>query len=243
MRGTCDVLALRTILLATLLPTAMPQTACADAPIEARRPPATAPIDLVRRTGMRHRDWTRAFELGDQRFELAGSRTRSRRAMNMVAMVPDDRIAAWSLSGRYDHDIASLGSIGVVGTMLVEKRHPWGLLSRGKSLGSRTMFAGFEWIDGAGARLSLGVFRSVETGRRQGFDRLTELAAGAPLAGSGLRLAGDILSWAPDAADGRGTTLGFDARLQHIAAADIDLLGGRPHGRDGQMMLSLRHRF
>jgi len=243
MRGACDVLALRHILLATPLLAAMPQTACADPPIAARRQPATMPIDLVRRSRMRHRDWTRAFEGGDQRFELAGSRTRSQRAMDMFSMVPDDRIAAWSLSGRYDHDIAALGSIGVVGTIVVEKRHPWGLLSRGKSLGSRTMFAGFEWTDGDGARLSLGLFSSAETGRRWGFDRLTELAAGAPLAASGLRLAGDIRSWAPDTADGRGTTLGFDARLQHIAATDVDLLGDRPHGRDGQMMLSVRHRF
>lgn len=231
------------ILAAPPLLIGMAQPVSAGAPADRHDPSPATPIGLVQRPDVRHGAWTSLTELGDQRFELSAVRFKTRRSIDASSMVPDSRIASWSLVARYDHDIASLGSLGLVGTVDVEKRHPWGLLSRGKPLGSRTMFAGFEWSGGEAGRLSLGVYRSTDTGTRRGFDRLAELASGAPLKASGLRLAFDFASWVPDDRSERGTTIGIDARLQHIAQTDVDLLGGRPHARDGQLMLNILHRF
>lgn len=190
-----------------------------------RESSSAAPVGIVQRAGLRYRIWARDFDLGDQRFRLSGSAAKSRRSMGAMPIFIYDRVASWTLSGRYDHDIGTSGSIGLVGAMLIERRRPAGLLSSGRPLDSSTMSASLKWIGAHRQNLSLGAFRSGNGGSRVDWDRAVELASGAPLDASGIQMTGDVLAWAPTAGGDRGATLGFDARLQRVAAADAELIG------------------
>ncbi len=205
--------------------------------------PAVSLVTVVKQSDLHRKDWKRTFDLGDQRFSIAGTRAKSASPVDRFALMPDNKIKSWSLSGRYDHDLGSLGTIGLVGTVLVEKRRPWGLMSGGHALGSRTLFAGVEWVGEERGHIALDVFKAGNSGVRHGFDRLAELAAGAPLNASGLRFEGDVLAWGLADGGNRGTTLGVDARLQRVAMADATMIGGRTSGTDSRLAFTLRHRF
>jgi len=227
----------------TLALFAIPQIAQAETVPTVYDLPGASIVTVVKRPDLRRKDWSRTFDLGDQRFSITGARTKSDRVADRFALMPDNKIKSWSLSGRYDHDIGSLGTIGLVGTVLLEKRRPWGLMSGGHALGSRTLFAGLEWTGEGREHIALGVFKAGNSGVRRGFDRLAELAAGAPLNASGLRFGGDVLVRGSDGTGDRGTELGFDARLQSVALADATMIGGRASGTDSRLALTLRHRF
>ncbi len=222
---------------------AIPQIAQADTAPTVYDLPGINLVTVVRRPDLHRSDWSRTFDLGDQRFSIIGARAKSARAADRFALMPDNKIKSWSLSGRYDHDIGALGTIGLVGTVLVEKRRPWGLMSGGHALGSRTLFAGLEWTGEGREHIALGAFKAGNSGTRRGFDRLAELAAGAPLNASGLRFGGNVLIRGSNGTGDRETALGFDARLQRIALADATMIGGRASGTDSRLALTLRHRF
>lgn len=221
----------------------IPQIARAEAVPIVYDSPGVSHATVVKQPDLRRKDWKRTFDFGNQRLSIDGTRAKSASLVDRFALRPDNKIKSWSLSGRYDHNIGSLGTIGLVGTVLVEKRRPWGLMSGGHALGSRTVFAGVEWVGEERGHIALGVFKAGNSGVRHGFDRLAELAAGAPLNASGLRFEGDVLAWGLAGTGNRGTTLGFDTRLQRVGLADATMIGGRTSGTDSRLAFTLRHRF
>ena len=96
---------------------AIPQIAQADTAPTVYDLPGINLVTVVRRPDLHRSDWSRTFDLGDQRFSIIGARAKSARAADRFALMPDNKIKSWSLSGRYDHDIGALGTIGLVGVL------------------------------------------------------------------------------------------------------------------------------
>ena len=192
---------------------------------------------------LRRKSFTRTLDLGNQHISISGLRQRSAPRPGGLISGTDAAIRSWSLSGQYGHDIGSFGSFGVFGSAAIDRRHPGGLFTTSRTIGSRTLFAGLEWAGTSNGHLAVGLFKSDSAGGHSGYNRIAELAAGAAPKASGLRLAGELMSSKPGDGSRRFTTIGFDARLQKLEMQDGGSIGSRASGTDRRLAMMVRKRF
>jgi outer membrane receptor protein involved in Fe transport len=180
------------------------------------------------------------FDLGGTTIGIETLRLQSKAADRLADRFDGaTRSRSWSIGARSDWRLGSNDQLSFGLATTDEHRAQSRILAADPHIVTSVKTLGLTWSHRAHWQLSMG-WQQTGGSSRGVTDRMVELASGAPLHESGMRLS---LAFPPNGiTDPHRTSLGFQARRESIASDDLALLGASRR-QDMQGSLFLRTHF